>query len=425
MSYFSNILFSVLLLVGIGIFVENIKKLRRNILLGRALRIKDNRKQRLKNMLRVALGQSKMTKRPISGFLHILVYVAFVLMNIEFLEIVLDGLLGTHRLFGFMGRFYTIVIGTFEVLAGLVLIAVTIFWLRRNVLKINRFRSEEMRGWAEKDANYILYFEMGLMVLFLLMNASDISFQKNAQGNLISQYIYLWFEGLPQGVLFLIERIAWWLHITGILIFLNYLYYSKHLHIFLAFPNTYYAKLTPQGTFENNSIVTQEVKAILGVGQETSSSEQDVRFGANDVTDLTWLQLMNAYTCTECGRCTQVCPASQSGKKLSPRNIMMKTRDRLESLSRKLKFSNAPSSETLLNDYITQEELWACTTCSACIEACPLSIDPLSIIMDMRQYLVMEQTKVPQKLQTMMNNIENNAAPWQYNRQDRVNWIKE
>ena len=338
MAYLPNILFFLLLSFAIVFFLRNVRRLKKNILLGRDFTIESStKKQRIKNMLRIALGQSKMGYKPIAALLHGVVYVAFVVMNVELLEIILDGILGTHRLFSFTKNFYAVLIGTFEILAVLVLLAVSFFWLRRNFLKIKRFIGDEISGWPKKDANYILYFEMILMILFLLMNAADVPFQKMGQGNIISQYIYLFLEQYPKEVLFFIERIAWWLHITGILLFLNYLYYSKHLHIFLAFPNVYYGKVTPQGFFQNNAVVTKEVKAMLGFSQEDPENQDasEIVFGAKDITDLTWLQLMNAYTCTQCGRCTEVCPASESGKKLSPRNIMIKTRDCIENFSKK------------------------------------------------------------------------------------------
>jgi heterodisulfide reductase subunit C len=344
--------------------------------------------------------------------------------------------LGTHRVFqGFLGdAFYGFLIGTFEVLAVLVLVAVFIFWTRRNVANIKRFLSPEMKGWPKNDGNNILYFEVVLMTLFLTMNATDTAFQEAGIGNVFSQYLVLLFDGFSSETVHMIERTAWWLHIVGILIFLNYLYYSKHLHILLAFPNTFFANLNAKGRFTNLASVTKEVKLMMDPNADPyampEGGEEEVpeKFGASDVTDLNWVQLMNAYTCTECGRCTSSCPANLTGKKLSPRKIMMDTRDRLEEVGRNIdvnKGTFVDDGKQLLNDYITPEELWACTSCNACVEECPVNIDPLSIIMDMRRYLVMEQSAAPQELNMMMTNVENNGAMWQYNQMDRLNWANE
>ena len=434
MMYIDNILFAIILVVGIGFFAKNVKKLKRNINLGHNVNRNDNPSARWKNMAMIALGQSKMVKRPVAGFLHIIVYAGFIIINIEVLEIIIDGLFGTHRIFSFLGGFYGFLISSFEVLAILVLVAVIIFWIRRNVIRLKRFASSDLKGTPKKDADIILYFEMVLMSLFLIMNATDLHFQAMNSGNLISQYINPWFLSLDLVQVEIIEKVAWWLHITGILIFLNYLYYSKHLHILLAFPNTYFADLNPKGKFDNLESVTKEVKLMMDpnvypfAAQPLDKNAVPSKFGASDVQDLNWVQLLNAYTCTECGRCTSSCPANQTGKKLSPRKIMMDTRDRMEEVGRNIDANKGifvPDNKSLLNDYITAEELWACTSCNACVEECPVNISPLSIIMDMRRYLVMEQSAAPQSLNAMMTNIENNGAPWQYNQQDRLNWKNE
>ena len=434
MMYIDNILFAIILVVGIGFFAKNVKKLKRNINLGHNVNRNDNPSARWKNMAMIALGQSKMVKRPVAGFLHIIVYAGFIIINIEVLEIIIDGLFGTHRIFSFLGGFYGFLISSFEVLAILVLVAVIIFWIRRNVIRLKRFASSDLKGAPKKDADIILYFEMVLMSLFLIMNATDLHFQAMNSGNLISQYINPWFLSLDLVQVEIIEKVAWWLHITGILIFLNYLYYSKHLHILLAFPNTYFADLNPKGKFDNLESVTKEVKLMMDpnvdqfAAQPVDENAVPSKFGASDVQDLNWVQLLNAYTCTECGRCTSSCPANQTGKKLSPRKIMMDTRDRMEEVGRNIDTNKGifvPDNKSLLNDYITAEELWACTSCNACVEECPVNISPLSIIMDMRRYLVMEQSAAPQSLNAMMTNIENNGAPWQYNQQDRLNWKNE
>jgi heterodisulfide reductase subunit C len=443
MSYLDNILFAILLIIGFGYFYNNIRKIIRNINLGVAVDRKDNAKARWNNMAMIALGQSKMVKRPIAGVLHIIVYVGFVIINIELLEIIIDGLFGTHRVFAFLGPVYNVLIASFEILALLVLVAVITFWTRRNIIRLKRFASSDLKGSPKNDANYILYFEVVLMTLFLLMNASDLHLQ-NIPGGFshfikagsfpVSQFIEPLFNGMSNELVMLLTEIFWWLHITGILIFMNYLYFSKHLHILLAFPNTYFANLNPQGQFDNLESVTKEVKMMMDPNADPFAAapvdENAVpsKFGASDVQDLNWVQLLNAYTCTECGRCTSSCPANITGKKLSPRKIMMDTRDRIEEVGRNIDANKGvfiPDNKSLLNDYITPEELWACTSCNACVEECPVSISPLSIIMDMRRYLVMEQSAAPMPINAMMTNIENNGAPWQYNQQDRLNWKNE
>ena len=434
MMYIDNILFAIIFVIGIGFFAKNVKKLKRNINLGQDVNRKDNSSARWKNMAMIALGQSKMVKRPVAGLLHIIVYAGFIIINIEVLEIIIDGLFGTHRVFSFLGGFYGFLIGSFEILAVLVLVAVIVFWIRRNIIQLKRFASSDLKGAPKRDADIILYFEIVLMSLFLLMNATDLHFQAMNSGNVISKYINPWFTSLDIAQVEAIELMAWWFHIIGILVFLNYLYYSKHLHILLAFPNTYFADLNAKGQFDNLESVTKEVKLMMDPNadpyavQPADENAVPSKFGASDVQDLNWVQLLNAYTCTECGRCTSSCPANQTGKKLSPRKIMMDTRDRLEEVGRNIDANKGvfvPDNKSLLNDYITAEELWACTSCNACVEECPVNISPLSIIMDMRRYLVMEQSAAPQSLNAMMTNIENNGAPWQYNQQDRLNWKNE
>jgi len=427
MMFLPNIIFAIILFLGIGFFARNISKLKRNIYLGKDVDVSGDSKIRWKNMARIALGQSKMVRRPIAGILHIIVYVGFVIINIEVLEIIIDGLFGTHRIFSEIGSLYGILIGTFEILAFLVFVSVVVFWFRRNVIKIQRFMKSEMKGWPKLDGNLILYFEMVLMGLFIIMNATDVEFQSMNSGNIISQFFAPFFEGYN---VHLIERTAWWMHIVGILIFLNYLYYSKHLHILLAFPNTYFGSVKPKGQLNNLEAVTKEVMLMMDTNIDPFAATTDDasvpdKFGASDVQDLNKVQLLNAYTCTECGRCTSECPANQTGKKLSPRKIMMDTRDRLVEVGINIDANNGEfisDGKQLLGDYITNEELWACTSCNACVEACPISIDPLSIILEMRRYLVMEQSAAPMELNNMMSNIENNGAPWPYNQMDRLNW---
>ncbi len=434
-----NIAFLVLLVAAVTLFAWKSRELWRNIRLGQPLDRSDKPADRLRVMIRVALGQSKMVTRPIAGILHIFVYVGFVIINIEMLEIVIDGVVGTHRVFSFLGGFYNFLIASFEVLALLVLVSCAIFLVRRNILRIRRFHYREMTAWPKSDANIILTVEILLMAAFLLMNASDSILQSRGVPHYtiagsfpVSGLIAPLLSGLSDGVLILLERAAWWFHIVGVLAFLNYLPFSKHLHIVLAFPNVYFSNLNPKGQFTNLESVTNEVKLMMDPNADpyaapAADAGEVKRFGARDVGDLTWKQLLDAYSCTECGRCSSACPATQTGKLLSPRKIMMDTRDRLEEVGENIRKHGKAHDDgkALLGDYILEEELWACNTCNACVQECPVNIDPLSIIMDMRRYLVMEESKVPQELAMMHTNLENNGAPWQFSPADRMNWVEE
>ena len=436
-SLLPNIIFTLLLIFSVGFFVFNIRKLIKVIKLGKPIERNDRKSERLWNMVRIALGQSKMVSKPISGALHVVVYLGFIIINIELMEILIDGITGSHRFFSkyFSTGFYNFLIATFEIFALLVLISVIIFWTRRNIVKIKRFLSSEMSGWPKFDADNILYFEIVLMLLFLSMNATDLILQeRNFDGYYkagsfpISSFIVPLFNSFETSTVYIFERVFWWSHIIGIFFFLNYLYYSKHLHILLAFPNTYYANLENKGKFDILDTVKNEVLLMFYPDRANQSNDTVEKFGASDVLDLNWIQLMNSYSCTECGRCTSECPANQTGKKLSPRKIMMDTRDRLEKVSDNIFNNNGKfieDGDRLLDNYISKEELWACTSCNACVEACPISIDPLSIIMDMRQFLIMEESSAHPDLNNMMSNIENNGAPWPYNQQDRELWIQE
>lgn len=428
----SQVIFALLLIAAGIFFYKNAYKIYRNIKLGKSVNRFDKPSERLKTMLLVAFGQKKMFKKPIPALLHLLVYVGFCIINIEMLEIVIDGLFGTHRILSYLGDFYTFLIASFEVLAALVLISCVIFLIRRNVLKIKRLNQKELNNWPKTDANLILITEILLMAAFLFMNAADMKLL-NTRGGLnldmaafpVSNYL----TGLlPDSIssLAFIERFCWWFHIVGVLAFLNYLPYSKHLHILLAFPNTYFSNLEPKGKFENMASVTEEVKAMLDPSLPSPSGEVG-RFGVKDVHDLTWKNLLDAYTCTECGRCTSACPANITGKLLSPRKIMMDTRDRLEEVGKNIDCNKTfvDDGRSLLDDHISREEIWACTSCNACVEQCPVNIDPLSIIMGLRQYVVMEESQAPSSLNNMLSNLENNGAPWKYAQADRANWANK
>jgi len=443
MQYLDNVFFLILLIAGFGLFGKSLYKIYRNIRLGREINRSDRKAERWETMARVAMGQSRMVKRPIAGILHLFVYVGFVIINIELIEIIVDGIFGTHRFLAtiFGHTFYNFFTATLEILAILVIIGVVLFFIRRNFYGVKRLTMKELFGWPKNDANWILIIEFALMVAFFTMNSSDFILQQRgvlaAHGSFpISEMTLVPFlEIFSFDTVFLeiVERGAWWFHFVGILFFMNYLYYSKHLHIILAFPSTWYANLDLYGKFNNLESVTKEIKLMMDPNADPYAApaegveEAPSKFGAEDVFDLNQVQLLNAYSCTECGRCTSVCPANITGKKLSPRLILMKTRDRLEEVGRNIdkngKFEN--DGKKLLNDYITKEELWACTTCNACTEACPVLLDPLSIIFEMRRFLVMEQSAAPQELNLMMTNVENNAAPWQYNQADRLNWAKD
>ncbi|WP_439696044.1 4Fe-4S dicluster domain-containing protein [Mucilaginibacter sp. AW1-7] len=424
-------IFIIILGVAIYLFAKNAGKIRRNILLGKDVDRSDEPATRWKIMAKVALGQTKMVKRPVAAIMHFFIYVGFVIINLEVLEIMIDGIFGSHRIFSApLGGLYSLLIGGFEVLAVLVLVACIVFLSRRNIVHLKRFSGTEMTQWPKSDANYILCIEILLMTAFLTMNAADYKLQLlhfehyvKAGSFPVSSLIA---PILPDSAasLVMLERGCWWFHIIGILAFLNYLPYSKHFHILLAFPNVYYSNLNTKGKFTNMASVTNEVKAMLDPAFVPENTGEPARFGAKDVTDLTWKNLMEAYTCTECGRCTSVCPANITGKLLSPRKIMMDTRDRLTEVGNNLDKhgKDHDDGKSLLDNYITREELWACTTCNACAEACPVNINPLEIIVEMRRYVVMEESQAPASLNNMFSNVENNGAPWKYSQADRLNW---
>ena len=430
---FSNLIFLLFLAFAIFLFSKNIKKLIRNIRLGRDINRSDNKSERLSIMTRVALGQSKIMAKPVAGFLHVIVYLGFIIINIEVIEIIIDGLFGTHRILSFLGSFYNFLIGSFETLAMSVLVACIVFLIRRNIIRIPRFFNPEITKWPKTDANLILIIEILLMSAFLLMNAADSALQNKEVSHYIkagafpvSSFLVNIFNNYSVNFLIFIERSTWWFHIIGILAFLNYLPYSKHLHIILAFPNVYFSNLNPKGKFSNMESVTNEVKLMFDPNAVPPTDINPGKFGAKDVSDLSWKNLMDAYSCTECGRCTSECPANITGKLLSPRKIMMDTRDRLEEVGKNidkngLDFDDGKS----LFSYISQEEILACTSCNACVQACPVNIDPLSIIMELRRYKIMEESSAPSEWNNVFSNIENNGAPWQFSPSDRLNWRDE
>lgn len=426
-----QIIFLIVTGAAIALFSLNVRKIIRNINLGKDTDRSDKPAERLATMFKVAFGQSKMVKRPVAAILHLFVYVGFVVINLEVLEIMIDGLFGTHRIFAApLGGLYPVLIASFEVLAALVLLGVVAFYARRNIIKLKRFTGTEMTKWPKSDASIILIVEVFLMTAFLFMNAADSKLQQLGSSHYIlagsfpvSSFLL---PLLPdsEAALIIIERFCWWFHIVGILAFLNYLPYSKHFHIIMAFPNTYYSNLEPKGEFSNMASVTNEVKAMLDPSYIPEPIPEGGRFGAKDISDLTWKNLMDAYTCTECGRCTSVCPANMTGKLLSPRKIMMDTRDRLVEVGNNIDKhgKDHQDGKSLLDNYISREEIWACTTCNACTDACPVNIDPLAIIVELRRYSVMEEAQAPSSLNNMFGNIENNGAPWKYSAADRANW---
>ena len=431
----AQILFVAILGFAGWLFAKNILQIRRNILLGREEDFSDNKSLRWKNLLLLALGQKKMFKNPLVAVMHLVIYAGFIIINIEVLEIVLDGILGTHRLFfPFTGGLYTLLINFFEILAVGVIAVCVIFLCRRNVIKLKRFLSKDLNGWPRSDANYILITEIILMCLFLTMNATDRALQLQGAEHyhetgsfIFSGMLSSMFNGLSISTLVVMERSCWWLHIIGILAFLNYLPYSKHLHIMLAFPNAYYARLNVQGKMTNMENVQNEVKYMMQPELAPTGEEAPMKFGAKDVAHLSWKNLLDAYSCTECGRCSAACPANQTGKLLSPRKIMMDTRDRLDEVGKNIKANGSfkDDGKTLLNNYVTVEELRACTTCNACVEECPVSISPLDIIIQLRRSLIMEDSNAPQEWNTMFGNIENNFAPWKFSPEDRDKWVEE
>jgi len=436
MQLVQQILFVLLAIAAIWIFTRKVKFISRNIKLGRDEEFKPH-PNRWKNVLLMAFGQKRMFDKPLVALLHFAVYAGFVIINVEILEIILDGIFGTHRLFApYLGSVYTFVIDFFEVLAFLVLTACVIFLIRRNIVRVRRLNMKELNGWPRSDANYILIFEIVLMSLFLIMNSADRSLQLRAYQHYhdvgpfwVSSNMSSLFQNFSDQSLVGMERAAWWLHIAGVFVFLNYLPYSKHLHIVLAFPNTYYARLQVQGKMTNMPEIQKEV--LYAMQPETvptdASQDEHKKFGAKDVFDLSWKNLLDAYTCTECGRCTAACPANQTGKILSPRKIMMDTRDRMEEVGNNIDKNKTfvDDGKTLLHDYISTEELWACTSCQACVQVCPVLIHPLHIINQLKRFLALEESNQPAEWNGMYSNIENNFAPWKFSPDDRDKWAEE
>ncbi|MFB6454858.1 4Fe-4S dicluster domain-containing protein [Chitinophaga sp. Hz27] len=439
MQIVQELLFVIAFGIAVYLFSQQARQIRKNILLGRDEDLNDHPDQRWRNVLLLAFGQKKMFRNPLVAVLHFFVYAGFVIINLEILEIILDGILGKHRLFvPVLGSLYPVLIGLFEILAVLVFVSCAIFLIRRNILKLKRFISKDLDGWPRSDANYILITEIVLMTLFLTMNAADQNLQLRGSEHYVATG-HFWvsgmfasvFNGMSDASVIAVERTCWWLHILGILAFLNYLPYSKHLHIILAFPNAYYASLEPKGEMENMPAIQREVQSMLQPEMATEAPAEGAeipKFGAKDVQDLTWKNLLDAYSCTECGRCSAACPANITGKLLSPRKIMMDTRDRVTEVGKNIKANGGTfqdDGKALLRDYISEEELRACTTCNACVQECPVSISPLDIILQLRRHLVMEESSAPAEWTGMFSNIENNMAPWKFGPDDRENWINE
>jgi heterodisulfide reductase subunit C len=423
MAHISELLFGLITIIALFLFSKKLLAIKRNINIGKDLDLTDQPSRRWRNVFLLALGQKKMFRNPLVAILHIIVYVGFIIINIELLEIIVDGLSGHHRLFShYLGSFYKFLINSFEILAALVLIACVVFFSRRNFIRLKRFISKDLNGWPRSDANVILITEIVLMSLFLIMNAADTNTYF-----IISSHIQPFLKGFTESQLSIIEHTTWWLHILGIYAFMNYLPYSKHLHIILAFPNAYYASLLPKGEMHNMKSIQNEVLYAMQPELAPTNAASPEKFGAKDVMDLSWKNLMDAYSCTECGRCSTACPANSTGKLLSPRKIMMSTRDRLEEVGKNIDVNKQfiDDGKSLLHNYISVEELRACTTCNACVEECPVSISPLDIIIELRRSLIMEESNAPSEWNGMFSNIENNYAPWKFSPDDRDAWTTQ
>jgi len=436
MSYIPQILFIIISAVAIWFFSKKIMTIRRNILLGKDADYSDRTGDRWRNVLLLAFGQKKMFRNPLVAVMHFFIYAGFIIINIEVLEIVIDGVFGTHRIFSGVGVVYPYLINAFEFLALTVLLGCVVFLLRRNVVNVKRLASPDLNGWPRSDANYILITEIVLMSLFLTMNSADTLLQQRGYGHygehvtgnfVFSSLLHPLLGGLSDNALVGIERTCWWLHILGIFAFLNYIPYSKHLHILLAFPNAYFTRLQPMGKMSNMPAIQNEVLYAMQPELAPANATPPDKFGAKDVPDLSWRNVLDAYSCTECGRCSAACPATITGKKLSPRKIMMATRDRAEDIGKNIDENGAfkDDGKTLLHDYISVEELRACTTCNSCVQECPVSISPLEIILELRRSLIMEESNAPQEWNAMFSNVENNFAPWKFSPDDRDKWVDE
>lgn len=427
MQHFQTFLLLIVTSASIWMFSKRVAGIRRSILSGRNLNRKNDPALRLRNMLLVAFGQKKMFQRPLPAFLHGLIYIGFLVINIEVLEMLIDGVFQTHRILGFFDPAYSLLTSANEILGFFVIIACVILLYRRNVSKVPRFSGVEMQESQTRDANIILLVEIILMLGLFTMNTADLKWHQLQNLELpgyfpVSNFLVNTFTD-SVSTLMILERAGWWFHILGILAFLNYLPFSKHFHIIMAFPNTYFYKTEAIGKLSTPEHVTHEIKAMLDPSYQVPVPSPDapvLSFGASDVKDLSWKNLLDGFACTECGRCTSACPANLTGKLLSPRKIVMNMRDRQEDL-----IAGNKVESKLLGDYISAEELWACTTCNACVQECPVNIDPVAPILEMRRFLVMEQSAAPASLNAMFANLENNGSPWAFPAADRFNWANE
>jgi succinate dehydrogenase/fumarate reductase-like Fe-S protein len=441
-----QILFALSLLITLGIFAYTTWQYYLRFRLTKPFPVKDWGK-RFNVMMAVAFGQTRILRKPVVGFMHALVWWGFLVILVGSIEMVIDGLSGTERALGILGPVYTVITASGDIFALVILVAIIAFLVRRIFMNIRRFTGIEMKHKSHLDANVALTLILLLMVSLLGMNTFYLTMQGGAEawglggveawrpGGVgvfpVSQFLAGFFGELPWQTMHILHEIFWWSHILLIFLFVNILPYSKHFHVFMSVPNVFLSRLEPLGYLPNMPDITKEVKMMMDPNQAFAAPAEGTaappaRFGVLDVEDITWKNYLDSLACTECGRCTEVCPANITGKKLSPRKIIMNVRERMKEKAPGLVKDKAFSDgKSLIRDYITEEELWACTTCNACARECPVNINHPSLIVDMRRYLVMEEAKGPGELNAIFTNIENNGAPWQFSPQDRLNWAEE